>query len=251
MKKMILCALLCAFAIQLSAQEQEDVVVRRGKYKGTEYDTIKEPEKHKKERTHTDWYNQFRASVSFGGYDAIVKNSSTGEIIEEGYRYYYHPHIAFSYERLKRNGLFYYGPGLMVGALYGLDEGFEPYYIVFPALYLHGLFDYKMEEDFLGFGNLHIYAGASAGLQLTNLGQAYYKYGSLSYKDGVTPRFYNDIRVGFTIDIGKFSALCIGYKMSLTPSYKLERNTFAYGTEYDLARDGISAMHGVEISFRF
>ena len=114
-----------------------------------------------------------------------------------------------------------------------------------------------MEESFLGFGNLHIYAGASAGLQLTNLGQAYYKCknykyyeGYIDYKVGVTLRFYNDIRVGFTIDIGKFSALCIGYKMSLTPSYQLERNTFANGN-YDLARDGISAMHGVEISFRF
>lgn len=249
MKKIVLFALLCAFALPTIAQEQEDVVVRRGKYKGTEYDTIKEPEKHKKERTHTDWYNQFRVSVSFGGYDAIVKNSSTGEIIEEGCRHD-NQHFAYSYERLKRNGLFYYGPGLMVGGLY------DDYFVL--ALYLHGLFDYKMEESFLGFGNLHIYAGASAGLQLTNLGQAYYKYyyylygdHYLSYKDGVTLRFYNDIRVGFTIDIGKFSALCIGYKMSLTPSYQLERNTFADGAEYDLARDGISAMHGVEISFRF
>lgn len=243
MKKIVLFALLCAFALPTIAQEQEDVVVRRGKYKGTEYDTIKEPEKHKKERTHTDWYNQFRASISIGGYDAIVKNSSTGEIIDSMFNG--DPHIAFYYERLKRNGLFYYGPGLMVGTL------FSDHFFVYSALYLHGLFDYKMEEGLLGFGNLHIYAGASAGLQLTDFGQAYYNGGYLSYKDGVTLRFYNDIRVGFTIDIGKFSALCIGYKMSLTPSYKLERNTFAYGAEYDLARDGISAMHGVEISFRF
>ncbi|MBP5548740.1 MAG: hypothetical protein J6X58_07625 [Bacteroidales bacterium] len=251
MKKIIFSLLLCAFASSVMAQEQEDVVVRRGKYKPTETDTI---HKEKKERIHNDWYNKISISAMFGGYNAKVVDKTAGKTTEHSS----YVTNAISYERLKKNGLFFYGPGIQFAELELIDI-FDK---VALDLYLHGMIDYKMKSDFLGFGKLHPYAGVSIGIRFTNMGGYYYyhefyqHYGGfedwfhISVEENFTIRLYNDIRIGFSINIGKYCALNIGYKASLTPNYKLE-GYFGTNQEYYLKKKGIGAMHGAEISFRF
>ena len=249
MKKTILSLLLCAFATAAMAQGQEDVVVRRGKYKPTEMDTIQKEKKNKKEHTHNDWYNKVSISVLFGGYNATVFAGNTniyGKIINDDGTY------AVSYERLKKNGLFFYGPGIQVANINGEYVALD--------LFCHGMIDYKMKSDFLGFGGLHPYAGVSLGLKLTEFGDCYYifhindyyyaLYDEIVIERNPKLRFYNDIRIGFSINIGKYCTLNIGYKASLTPNYKLEE-TYAPNQRYYLERKGIGAMQGAEISFRF
>lgn len=75
MKKFIPILLFCALYMPLSAQEQEDVVVRRGHYKPAVTDTIRE----QKEINKT-WINLISGNITF-----YNRGIDDGEIISAGY----------------------------------------------------------------------------------------------------------------------------------------------------------------------
>lgn len=173
MKKILLCILLCAFALPIIAQEQEDVIVRRGTYQP----------KPKKERT-GDWYNEFSASIAI--HDQLVYSGFYGNMYLEGIP------VSIGYKLLKQLGIFYFGPGLhlvyddwhdMLGAsCFGLN------------VFAHGRIELSGTSNILGFERVFPSMGLSLGME---------------YMD--SPKIYFDYSLGISIKCGNHSFLGISY----------------------------------------
>ncbi|MCR4827933.1 MAG: hypothetical protein K5864_00540 [Bacteroidales bacterium] len=277
MKRVLLVALMCAFAMPILAQ-QEDVVVRRGQYKAAVTDTIKETKPPKK---HGDWYSQFSVGLTAGTFlQQRVHSYNVGDIRLNSDRYSDGGALmTFGYERLKRNGDVMYGPGFhfKVGCGGAADA------------FLHGR--WNIDANLLGFKKMRPFIGVSLGLSYWfesiihyqdvyeyRVDRSYYSYSYHYYAeggsldgwryvdfDGVKPYF--DLKAGLSISTGRYSALNIGYCASLMPYAKstiwlsnyqrdINNEINSHNTGYhtlDLGKPdkSLKIYHGLEVSFRF
>ncbi len=307
MKKYYFIMLLCMVVWPLSAQtpnedtKQKTVTVRTGAYKPAKLDTIlaeqpkpepiKEPEppKIKKEPSNKPWYNVFSISIvggpiitkKFSGATiaGITFNDDTGgDGSKEGV-------FSFSYKRLKKEGLFFYGPGIRFkqGDFMGGD------------LFLHGQIELGGTSNFLGFNlkRLHPFANVSVGISYIDYNKNYihvpekciFRYSNYtSYNSGYSTgniyeqtseysglKFYLDYSLGLAIALGRRFTMSISYHAQLVPHFNATIDLSDYRNEiqtwinsnstnssnnssielpYDIEKT-TTLFHGIELSFRF
>lgn len=226
MKKIILCMLLCAFATAAMAQEQEDVVVRRGKYKSAVTDTIKAPPKEKKVRT-GEWYNVISFSVTAHNGDFHRSEDGWDDFLWD-----FQVPIELGFMRLKRTGIFFYGPGVHIK----LDGNNEKYFG--GDIFAHGGIELTEKNSFWGIRRIQPFVGLSLGIQ---------------YIFESSPKIYFDYDIGFSFDIGNNMAISISYYATCFDGYwerhQYETHFFSYSssdTDFSLV-----LCHGAKLSFRF
>lgn len=214
MKKFIPILLFCALYMPLSAQEQEDVVVRRGHYKPAVTDTIREQRKPKEKR----WFNMLTVSLSLHDndkYESGFVNNTYGYQHDQDYQL----PLAIGYMRLYNYKNILFGPGLHIK--YDFDNE-TPGVDVF----LHGRYNLK---NILGTRKVNPHIGISIGAQKVN-----------------DIWFYLDYSTGISISINNNYELGISYFGMLLAGEKQFYGSYRNGTE-----QGIVLCHGGEISFRF
>lgn len=151
MKRVIVIALLCAFALSAAAQEENKVVTRHGTVR------VDTKEKEKKVRT-GDWYNLIGVNFAY-------RDKSEHDIY--GSHYEEATVLSINYIRLRQLGIFYFGPGLHGKYnFYWRDPGFD--------LFLHGRIE--APQEMLGFNKVHPYLGLSGGIQYSAKFTPYFDY---------------------------------------------------------------------------
>lgn len=276
MKKLIQFVILSALLIPsflVNAQGEEKNIISRRHYE-------------KKEKTYTEWYNKITFNVFHGaGNIYSVSKAMTPSVPYEDFSYKHGNDtsswtvVNLSYERLKKDDMLYYGPGIAVK--FGDGSSFSA------SAYLRGRYELYLDNTFLGYdvSGLHPYASAAIGLSFlsgTNgLELCYYhlwadRYSSKTYlhgwydtdsqraKSGI--KFYLDYSLGFAIDCGKHKSIIIGYQAMLHPCVKNTLDLTQYANEIDdfiqnstnnskyiliQTKEVMKLYHGVELSFRF
>lgn len=193
MKRLIICVLLCALALTTIAQEQEDVVVRRGSYQ----------QKQKKERN-SEWYNQISVSYVCIDKDDYKDHNNTIDDV--------HTVFSIGLAKYKKINSFYVGPGFhaKVDGSNSGDIGYD--------LFAH--FEYKNDkETFMGFSskNVQPVIGTSLGLQYV--------------LESGTPKLFFDYNLGLSIKVMSHSYIQLSYYASLLDGFwqKRHNNTLSKG----------------------
>lgn len=227
----------------------------------------------------TTWYNNIRFNIGKGQYGTIKRigysnnssiNISSKETTYEGFT------VMFGFQRLKKNGQFYYGPGFNISFIGIFIKGISQSY----DIYLHGMVELAKNQTFLGFDNIHPYAAASAGIGYrtkyiygehlstysygTNLEWRWNSWGKDTELKNIKP--YVDYSLGITINLGKYSALNIGYHGVLVAGFlgTLDVNDHLSELQsiiqtgdghdhkfYPEYKTAYFLQHGFELSFRF
>ena len=267
------------------AQEQKKDIVSRRHYE-------------KKQKKYTQWYNNISVKALWG--PSLISSTSgytsTHPKVSSNLNSYgpdttIATILSVSYERLKRDDLLYYGPG--IAANIDVDDG-----VFSVTTYFRGRLEFDLENTFLGYdiSGLHPYISAAVGLTYIFSGEkelyrpnyeiyyndhyysAYNHTGSIgrwwssdyyaSPTNGI--KFYLDYGAGFAIDCGKHKSIILGYRAILYPSISRKLNLSNHANEIEtfvqqhynshsdgylyIATDAEQVMrlyHGVEVSFRF
>lgn len=254
------------------------------KAQGEEKNIVSRRHYEKKEKVYTEWYNKitFNFFQGAGNITSVTKPIPPSVPCKDfSLKYGKDTSSLFvlnlSYERLKKNDMLYYGPGIAVNI--GGNGDAEALYSA--SAYLRGRYELNLLNTFLGYdvSGLHPYASAAIGLSFfsgdkvlpshyyrlhswgTELEGIYYIYYQ-RVKTGI--RFYLDYSLGFAIDCGKHKSLVIGYQAMLYPSVKRTLDLTQYANEIDnliqtggnkeipmQTKEVMRLYHGVELSFRF
>lgn len=229
MKRMLLIAVTGLVALPLAAQEQEEHVVRRGRHKAAVVQVVE------KEKKHIDvkWYNTLSISAMYGslGYTEVWGFNENHILLDSPRQEYDAVTATLGYERLACFGVFYIGPGIRAyfspTGLYGGDAHLRA----------------RLEaHKFMGFkGKVHPYIDAMGGYRYTMVSlpqAALYEYthdyeqstGSIRseiygghlidshsrYKGSFSSLSFS-LGLGFNFELGKHTALSIGYHASMLP----------------------------------
>ena len=137
MKKIVLSILLCSFFVPMVAQ------VERHHTGGHGTVVVEEKEEPKKREMTSEWYNIVSINLGVAKYEPF----SYGELYL----------ISLGYKRLKRNGMFLWGPGIHINTDFDEDLGID--------LILHGRIDFNGNKQLLGFKKTSPFLGISIGGQ--------------------------------------------------------------------------------------